>query len=51
MNFLADESVDGPVVDRLREDGNAPYCLSQRWSLAYLTRRSWPWRTNETHCY
>jgi hypothetical protein len=22
MNFLADESVDGPVVDRLREDGH-----------------------------
>lgn len=26
MNLLADESVDGPIVERLREDGNEVLC-------------------------
>jgi hypothetical protein len=50
MNFLADESVDGPAVDRRREDGDDVLSVAEM-ELVYLTRRSWPWRTNETHGY
>jgi hypothetical protein len=37
MNFLADESVDLPIVERLREDGHA-----EIWQLcAFLECEKW----------
>jgi hypothetical protein len=36
MNFLEDEGVDGPVVDRLREDGHDVLSVAEMEPIAIL---------------
>lgn len=44
MNFLADESVDQPIVERLRADGHDVLAVAEMPQVFQMTL-SWPRRT------
>ncbi len=49
MNFFADESVDHPIVERLRDDGHDVLAVAEM-APGMPDEPSWPRQTNAEPC-